>query len=76
MTGTPVRLIMPGPDSGGRAAPEGPPQAAKPTPQVTRTQAAPATTQDSPGKGRNSEAGAVCRPGGACLSRYGYAGLP
>ncbi len=39
---------MPGPDLGGGAAPDGPPQAAKPTPQVTRTQAAPATTQDSP----------------------------
>ena len=39
---------MPGPDLGGRAAPEGPRRAAKFTPQVTRTQAAPATTQDSP----------------------------
>ena len=38
---------MPGPDLGGGAAPEGP-RGAKPTPQVTRTQAAPASTQDSP----------------------------
>ena len=40
---------MPGPDSGRRAAPKGPPkrapQGAKPAPQVTRTQAVPATTQ-------------------------------
>jgi len=42
-----VRLIMPGPDSGGRAAPEGPPRGAKPASHVARAQAAPATTRIS-----------------------------
>ncbi len=38
---------MPGPDLSGRAAPEGPPPAAQPAPQVTSTQPAPARTRDS-----------------------------
>ncbi len=38
---------MPGPDLGGRAAPDDAPRAAKPAPQVTSAQAAPASTQDS-----------------------------
>src|ERR1022692_1250875 len=45
--GTPVRLIMPGPDLGGRAAPDDAPQAGKPGPQVISAPAAPATAQES-----------------------------
>jgi 4-amino-4-deoxy-L-arabinose transferase-like glycosyltransferase len=41
---------MPLPDPAGRAAPKGPPRNAKPAPQVTRTQAAPATTQAPRGR--------------------------
>jgi 4-amino-4-deoxy-L-arabinose transferase-like glycosyltransferase len=41
---------MPRPDPAGRAAPKGPPRNAKPAPQVTRTQAAPATTQAPRGR--------------------------
>jgi hypothetical protein len=48
---------MPGPDSGGRAAPEGPPQGAKPASHVARTQAAPATTQDSSRQRRGLSSG-------------------
>jgi 4-amino-4-deoxy-L-arabinose transferase-like glycosyltransferase len=43
---------MPGPDSDGLAAPEGPPQTAQPAPQVTGTQAVPAVTQDPSGDRR------------------------
>ena len=66
---------MPGPDFDGRAAPESPPQAAKPTPGHQDT-GSPGHHAGFPGKGRNPEAGAVCRAGTACLSRYGYAVLP
>jgi 4-amino-4-deoxy-L-arabinose transferase-like glycosyltransferase len=48
---------MSGPDSGGRAAPEGPPQGAKRASQAARTQAAPATTQDSPQERQNLGSG-------------------
>jgi len=44
---------MSGPDSGARAAPDGPPQGAKRASQAARTQAAPATTQDSPQERQN-----------------------